>query len=844
MLATLVGIGHDQAVRAQTSGSASSSQLPRLSSSHSPSLSVAEYREVVNTYCLGCHNERVRAAGLLLDQVDVERVVQEQDIWEKVVRKLRTRGMPPAGMPRPDEATYNSFATYLETTLDQAAERTPNPGRPVVHRLNRVEYANAVRDLLDVSVEGESLFPAEDSGRGFDNLAALLSVSPLLMERYMSAAAKISRLAIGDPAARPAGETYKAAENIRGSRGTVITVQDQRVSEDVPFGSRGGIAIRHQFLAEGEYRIKIQLQMDGNYYLRGLLGEPHQLDVFLDGARVQSFSVGGDHRGASGALHTRDGNVYIGDPVQQEYEYMAGGDLEGGFQAQAGEHLVGVVFREKVYEPEGILELFPRQMAPDIGNFKGGDPGIGEVTITGPYNPTEVGDTPSRRMIFSCHPGKTDRPESSLRMVSFGAANLGNENAEESCAREILSRLTRRAYRRPVSDDEIEALVELYRMGRSQEDFEGGIRMALQGLLVSPGFLFRIERDPPGVAPDTAYPVNDLDLASRLSFFLWSSIPDEGLLAMAEAGVLRDPETLKEQIRRMLDDRRSEAVVTNFARQWLYLRNVALRSPNTRVYPDFDDELRQAFQKETELFFESMLREDRSVTDMLDADYTFVNQRLAEHYGIPDIYGSHFRRVTLADENRRGLLGQGSFLLVTSRANRTAPVLRGKWVLENLLGTPPPPPPPNVPALDEKSAQIGNMTMRQRTEAHRANPVCATCHLRMDPIGFALENFDGVGRFRTAESGIPLDVSGELTDGTRFTGPIELRKVLLDRQDQLAQTITEKLLTYALGREVEAYDMPAVRKILREAAPGGYRWSSLIYGVIESMPFQLRRSQP
>ncbi|MEE8349151.1 MAG: DUF1592 domain-containing protein [Acidobacteriota bacterium] len=844
LFVALLIIVQGQTVRSQSSEFVAASPVNSLQSSHSNPQSVPEYREVLKTYCLGCHNEQVRAAGLLLDQADIERASQEQPLWEKVVKKLRTRGMPPVGMPRPDEATYDSFVTYLETILDQAAEAKPNPGRPVIHRLNRVEYANAVRDLLDVSVEGGSLFPAEDSGRGFDNLAALLSVSPLLMERYMSAASKISRLAVGDPTALPAGEIYKAAENVRGSRGTVITVQDERVSEDVPFGSRGGIAIRHHFLADGEYHIKIQLQMDGNYYLRGLLGEPHQLDVFLDGTRVQSFSVGGERRGASGALHTRDGNVYIGEPAQQEYEYMAGGDLEGTFQALSGEHRVAVVFRKKTYEPEGILELFPRQMAPDIGNFKGGDPGIGEVTITGPYNPTGVGDTPSRRRIFTCHPGESANPESPIQMVSFGAANPGNENEEESCAREIFTRLGRRAYRRPVSDDEIEALIALFRLGSSEEGFEGGIRLALEGLLMSPGFLFRIERDPSGVAPNAPYAVSDLDLASRLSFFLWSSIPDEALLAAAEAGSLRDPDGLKEQVRRMLNDRRSQALVTNFGGQWLYLRNVALRLPNTRSYVDFDDELRQAFQKETELFFESMLREDRPVADMLDADYTYVNQRLADHYGIPDVYGSHFRRVALVDENRRGLLGQGSFLLVTSRANRTAPVLRGKWVLENLLGTPPPPPPPNVPALDEKSADVGKMTMRQRTEAHRANPVCATCHVRMDPIGFALENFDGVGRFRTMESGTTIDVSGELFDGTRFNGPIELRQVLLERQEQLAQTVTEKLLTYALGREVEAYDLPAVRKILREAAPGGYRWSSLISGVIESVPFQMRRSQP
>jgi len=461
-------------------------------------------------------------------------------------------------------------------------------------------------------------------------------------------------------------------------------------------------------------------------------------------------------------------------------------------------------------------------MGRDIGNFKGGDPGIGTVTITGPYKPTGLGDTPSRSKIFTCNPAV---------------------NEEESCAREILSRLGRRAYRRPVTDDEVEALLGLYRTGRSGEGFEEGIRMALQGLLVSPGFLFRIEQDPPGLAAHTAYPVSDLELASRLSFFLWSSIPDEVLLELAEAGKLRDPEILKEQAQRMLADKRSDALVTNFAGQWLYLRNVSQRFPNNRIYPDFDEELRLAFERETELFFDSMVREDRRLTDLLDADYTFVNQRLAEHYGIPDIFGSHFRRVTLADENRRGLLGQGSFLLVTSRNNRTAPVLRGKWVLENLLGTPPPPPPPDVPALNEKREEVQKMTMRQRTEAHRVNPACAACHVQMDPIGFALENFDGVGRWRTSEGGVAIDVSGEFPDGTRFDGPVELRKVLVGRQEQLAQTVTEKLLTYALGREVEAYDMPAVRKILREAAPGDYRWSSLISGVIESVPFQMRRSQ-
>ncbi|MEE2822385.1 MAG: DUF1592 domain-containing protein [Acidobacteriota bacterium] len=842
--AVIVGVGSAQTVLSQSPASGFSPKIAGVQSSHSNTLRIDEVRTVVDTYCVGCHNEQVRAAGFMLDQVDVEQVSENQEIWEKVVKKLRTREMPPAGMPRPNESTYDSVATYLETTLDEAAEVAPNPGRPTVHRLNRVEYSNAVRDLLGVHIDGEALFPADDSGLGFDNLASLLSVSPLLMERYMSAATKISQVALGDARAQPISATYKAAENVRGSQGTIITVQDEQISEEVPFGSRGGAAIRHNFLADGEYHIKVQLQMDGNYYLRGLLREPHQLDVFLDGVKVQNFSVGGDHRAASGALHTRDGNIFIGEPAQQEYEYMAGGDLEGSFQAKSGEHLVAVVFRKKNYEPEGILELFPRQMARDIGNFKGGDPGVGEVTITGPYNVTGVGDTPSRNKIFTCYPVENPGVSSPIQQVSLGVGSMAIRSEEESCAREILSRLASQAYRRAVQDNEIEALLSLFRVGSEEEGFEEGIRMALRGLLVSPSFLFRIERDPPSAIPNSAYPVSGYDLASRLSFFLWSSIPDEELLEAAEAGYLRDPGKLKEQVRRMLDDERSQALATNFGGQWLYLRNVALRNPNTKAYTDFDDELRQAFQKETELFFESMLREDRSVIDMLNADYTFVNQRLAEHYEIPDIYGSHFRRVVLTDENRRGLLGQGSFLLVTSRANRTAPVLRGKWVLEHLLGTPPPPPPPDVPALNEDRSATGNMTMRQRTEEHRSNPACASCHIRMDPIGFALENFDGVGRFRTMEGGEMIDVSGELPDGTRFNGPIALRKVLAGREQQLAQTITEKLLTYALGREVEPHDMPAVRNILREAEPRGYRWSSLISGVIQSVPFQMRRSKP
>ena len=790
-----------------------------------------QYRVVLDRYCVGCHNQNVRTAELLLDRADLEQISEEPEVWEKVVRKLRTGAMPPMGMPRPDQATSDSLATYLEGELDRAAAARPNSGRPVLHRLNRVEYTNAVRDLLEVHIEGESLFPAEDSGKGFDNLAALLSVSPVLMERYMSAAAKISRRAVGDPAIRVAAETYDIAKRRRSGAG-LLNVQDERVGDDLPFGSRGGMAIRHHFAADGEYQIKVRLQLHGKYNIFGLLGEPHQLDVFLDHARIASLTVGGESHDSSGRQDTRSDGKYL-PPEGNIYV------REGRFQAKAGSRLVGVTFQKKPYAPEGLLEVGPRRLARDVSDYLGFDPGVGSITITGPYNPTGVGNTLSRGKIFVCRPNSSSGSEASLQRVSV----RGDRNEEESCAREILSRLARRAYRRPVTDDDLQPLLSLYRAGYDLEGFEEGIRLAIEGMLSSPQFLFRIERDPLDAAPDTAYPVNDLELASRLSFFLWSSIPDDALLEVAATGKLRDPGVLEQQVSRMLADRRSQALVSNFAGQWLYLRNLGLLSPSTAVFPDFDEELRYALQRETELFFNSMLREDRPVSDLLDADYTFVNARLALHYGIPSIYGSHFRRVRLTDENRHGLLGQGSFLTVTSRDSRTSPVIRGKWVLENLLGTPPPPPPPEVPALNEKAEEVRHLTMRQRIEAHSSNPACAGCHVRMDPIGFALENFDGVGRWRTTESGTAIEASAMLPDGTRFQGPVELRKALLSRPEQLAQTVTEKLLTYALGREVESSDMPAVRKILREAAPG-YRWSSLISGVIESVPFQMRRSQP
>ena len=791
------------------------------------------YREVVNRYCVTCHNENLRTADLLLDQADVENVSLNLEVWTKVAEKLRAGAMPPAGMPRPDQATYDSFATYLETELDRAAEAKPNPGRPLIHRLNRAEYSNAIRDLLAVDFDAESYLPSDPSGDGFDNVAAVLTVSPVLMERYMSAARKISRIAIGDDSTRVTIEEYHISESL---------AQDSRLSEDLPFSSRGGIAIRHHFPLDGEYVLKIQLQRDRTTYIRGLLGEPHQLDVFLDGVRLERFSVGGERHGATGLLHTRTGNIYMGEPEQNDYELSGAEEgLQVRFTAQAGTRLVGVTFLKKTLETEGLLEVGPRPMEPDIDEYKGGDPAVDMVTITGPYKAKGVGDTASRRKIFECYPSgnaETGNPIPSIALVP------GNEkdHDEESCAEKVLSTLARRAYRRPVTDADVQPLLSLYRAGRNEGGFEAGIKLALQRILAGPEFLFRVERDPENVPPDTAYPVSDLELASRLSFFLWSSIPDDQLLDLAEAGRLKDPAVLEQQVRRMLADYRSSALVENFAGQWLFLRNLRSWRPSVREFPDFDGELRQALQQETELFFKSMLREDRSVLELLNADYTFLNERLARHYGIPDVYGSSFRRVTLSDENRRGLLGQGSILTVTSRVNRTSPVLRGKWVLANLLGTPPLPPPPDIPPLNERKEEVGGLTMRQRMQEHQSNPVCASCHAGMDPIGFALENFDAVGKWRSSEGNAPIDASGTLPDGTQFEGPAGLRKVLLSRPQQFVQTVTEKLFTYALGREVQYYDAGALREILREAAPGGYRWSSLILGIIKSTPFQMRRS--
>jgi len=779
--------------------------LQDLVPSHTPS-----YRAVLDQYCVTCHNQSARTAELLLDQADVENIGEGPELWEKVVKKLRAGAMPPAGMPRPDQATYDSFATYLETALDSAAAAHPNPGRPVLHRLNRVEYANAVRDLLAVEIDGETLLPADDSRYGFDNIGDVLTVSPALLERYLSAARKISRLAIGDPHIAPVFEGYNVPKYF---------VQDDRMNEDLPFGSRGGIAVRHHFPLDGEYLLKVRLARNSRDYIAGLLDRPHQLDVRLDGARLKLFTIGGENHGRSAPLFS---NNAMGDRAQDIYERTADDILEVRFPATAGPQQIEVAFLKETSMPEGPLRTPMSKY--DLHNYKGGEPGVASISITGPYDATGMGETPSRGKIFVCRPSSAQE--------------------EEPCAREILSTLARRAYRRPLIEEDIQTLLDFYKAGHNEGGFETGIGTALERILVGPEFLFRIEIDPKNIAPDTAYPISDLELASRLSFFLWSSIPDDQLLDLAEGGKLSDPVVLEQQVRRLLKDSRSKALVSNFAAQWLQLRNLRAINPDQDVFPYFEENLREAFRVETELFFESQLGEDRSVLELLSADYTFLNERLARHYGIANIYGSHFRRVELETEERRGLLGKGSILAVTSYANRTSPVLRGKWVLENILGTPPPPPPPNIPDLVESDQDGKALSMREAMEQHRANPVCATCHNAMDPLGFALENFDGIGAWRTTDAGEPIDASGVLPDGTPFRGPAELQRVLLESKSaEFVATATERLLTYALGRGVESYDAPAIRSIIREAAPNNYRWSSLILGIVKSTPFQMRRSR-
>jgi mono/diheme cytochrome c family protein len=743
---------------------------------------VPEYASLVGTYCMACHNDRLKTAGLSLQNLELADVPDHAQVWEKVARKLRSGEMPPATVrSRPDSQTAGAFATYLEHTLDRAAISHPNPGRAPVHRLNRAEYSNAIRDLLAVDVRPGDWLPVDDSGYGFDNIAAVLSTSPALLDRYMSAARKVSRLAVGDPTMKPVEEIYEAKRDPnKGSR-------NERLNDDLPFDSRAGIAVAHYFPLDAEYVFKVRflgIQPDGE-------------EAETDPYQVRLAVKAGLH--AVGVTSPREN-------LKVESDTPAGG--RGGGAGRGG--------AARIPSPVDLRLNGARLKRFDVPGTK---PEISKLIVGGPYNPTGRGDTPSRQKIFVCRPSRPTE--------------------EPSCARTILTALTRRAFRRPVTSADIQPLQTFYQKGRANGDFESAVQAAVEALLVSPEFLFRVEQDP--LPAGKAHHISGVELASRLSFFLWSSSPDDELLDLAERGRLNAPAVLQRQVRRMLDDPRADALVSNFAGQWLHLRNVETVKPDPVVLP-FDEALRQGFLTETTLFVSSIFREDRSLLDLLSADYTFVNQRLAEHYGIPRVYGSQFRRVTLTDANRHGLLGQGSVLTVTSYPNRTSVVQRGKWILENLLGTPPPPPPPDVPEL--KASHNGKaLSMREQMQVHRANVVCAACHARMDPIGFALENYDAVGRWRTEDAAAPIDASGKLPDGTEFEGPAGLRHLLVTTyRDDFVRTATEKLLTYALGRGVEYYDYPAIRSIDREAARDNYRISSLILAIVKSTPFQMRRA--
>ena len=822
----------------------------------------APQRALLDRYCVVCHNERSRAGGLALDTLDVSRVGEAPEVWERVVLKLRGGMMPPAGRPRPAPAEYEGFRHWLEAELDRAAASRLEPGRVPTHRLNRAEYANAVRDLLALEIDGAALLPADDVGHGFDNLAGTLALSPALMERYLSAARRISRLAVGDPTIGPGftSKTYVVPINM---------AQNDRMSEDLPFGSRAGLAVRHRFPLDGEYLITIRLQRSVYEYIVNL-DESHDLDVRIDGRRVARFTVGGEAPGRpapvsfSGTFVAAGGRGY---PSQAWDDYRTGADedLDVRVEVRAGTRVVGVSFAGRSWEHEGVLEPPLREYGATVTettdtSSRPEGPGVGSVAIDGPYRASGPGETASRARIFVCRPGVAAggvkeapagtaspalRREGAEVAGPRPAADAGAEAGDDACARRILARLARRAYRRPVGDDDLAPLLGFYRTGRASGGFEDGIRMAIERLLIDPEFLFRIERDPEGLPPGAPYRLADLELASRLSFFLWSSIPDDELLDAAAAGRLSEEPELERQVRRMLADPRAAALVENFAGQWLALRSVDGLAPDPNLFPEFDENLRRALRRETDLFVESQLREDRSVVDLLRADYTFLNERLARHYGVPGVRGNHFRRVAAPDERRAGLLGHGSVLAVTSYGNRTSPVLRAKWLLENVLGTPPSPPPPDIPPLPESGAAAGEpRTVRERLAQHRRNPACALCHAPMDPLGFALENFDALGGWRTLDAGLPIDASAVLADGTtRFDGPQGLRRVLLERSGQFVETVIEKLLTYALGRGIEHYDRPVVRAVARAAADEDYRWSSLILGIVESAPFRMRRTE-
>jgi mono/diheme cytochrome c family protein len=775
-------------VPASRSLRAADAQVPTTASAPAAQATAVAPRATVDRYCVTCHNQRLKTAGLMLDQLNVNDIGGHADVWEKVLRKLRSGQMPPGTAPRPPKETYDSLSAWLEAELDRAGTARPNPGRTAVHRLNRTEYQNVIRDLLALDIDASTLLPGDDAAFGFDNIADLLKVSPDLLDSYLMAANKISRLAVGDPAVGLGSVSYNVSKT---------ATQINRADEELPFGSRGGAAIRHYFPYDGEYLIRVRVV--------GTARPAATVEVRIDNsltAALPSLGRTGEEPSDKNNVETR---AFI----------------------KAGPRVVGVSLRKDTLEAETRFpEIYPWGNSAIFGTTVGAVNfiKINAVDISGPFKPAGPGDTPSRRRVFTCQPA--------------------TPAAEDACAEKIFTGLARRAFRRPVTASDVTPFMEAYSAEKKGATFEAGIRAGLEQMLVAPALLFRIQRDPADAKPDVPFRLSDIDLASRLSFFLWSSMPDEELLQVAERGRLKEPAVMEQQVRRMLADDRAAALVTNFATQWLYLRNLKGLVPDLFQFPDWDDDLRISAARETELFLENQLRQDRSVLDLMTANYSFLDERLAKHYGVPGVYGSRFRRVTFADGRRAGLLGHASILAVTSQPNRTSPVQRGKWVLENLLGTPPPPPPPDVPDLPSNDKEQPK-TIRERMEKHRTNSVCAGCHATMDPLGFALESFDAIGTFRTVADGHPVDTKSALPDGTRVDGPEGLRQLVETRRAQYLETVTEKLLTYALGRGTEYYDMPTVRKIVREAAQKNFTWSSLILGITTSTPFQMsvRRAQ-
>ena len=790
---------------------------------------VSPQRALLDQYCVSCHNQamvnstpiegenllftQLRGLGMTLDKENVDDVSENPEVWEKVVRKLRVGVMPPPDNPRPGHEDYSEFRYWLEEQLDQANAEKVNPGRTqAFHRLNQAEYQTVINQLLGLKLDVEELIPADPPDRnGFDNNAEVLSLSPVLMERYVSAAHKIAELAVGATPLGTAIKSYEVPLNL---------IQNDRLDDQLPFGSRGGAAVTHNFPVDGLYRIKVKLQTNYVDFVRGY-DQPHQIEVSLDGERIDVFEFGGDAPGMP-APYSFAGNIRGSDDWEEFMMAVADEGFELEIPVKAGPRVIGATFPREIWEAEGIDQprLFGYHLA--VTELPDSNPALGSVSIEGPIVSQGPGLTPSREIIFSCVPEDYD--------------------AERVCAKEILTGLARKAYRRPLTEDDWLELSEFFESGFNEEGFEKGIQLALERILVAPDFLWRIQQDPPGLPPGENYKITDLELASRLSFFLWSGGPDEELLSLAENGRLRESGILKSQVTRMMDDPKAEAFIKNFIGQWLYLRNLDNVYPLPSAFPEFDDNLRESFKRETELFFDEQIREDHSLLDLFTANYSFLNERLADHYGVQGIYGNHFRKVSLDGYKRGGLLGHGSLMTVTSYPNRTSVVLRGKFVLDNLLGSPPPEPPPNVPALEESSQTGKQLTMREAMAQHRENPACRVCHAAMDPIGFSLENYDAIGKWRDMFAGVDVDASGLLPDGAVFNGRKGLENLILDRPTDFVATVTEKLLTYALGRGVEYYDMPTIRSIVRRSEQEDFSWSSLIFGVVESAPFQMRRT--